>query len=303
MARLPRDREDLVPPDSWDTHHHIFELDKYSLAEGRHFTPSIATREELVAFQKSLGFEHTCIAHGLPLGYDLSSLTDVLSHFNGAMRGIGVINHETITDAKLQELDKAGVRSVRLDFFRYEANESFDKALELIKAVANRVAPFGWSIQVQLKHAEWWDRLYDHVTSLPCPIVSDHFAFLRGVSWHADINDPLTQPGASGILKLLRSGKLWIKVSAPYRVSRSPPEYADLQPLVRAFLQANPDRVLYGSDWPHTQLWENRIGKDPTVTEPFMEIDNETWLKTLKTWMSAEEWHKMMVDSPKALYV
>ncbi|WWC88748.1 uncharacterized protein L201_003661 [Kwoniella dendrophila CBS 6074] len=297
-----RQRTDLVPPGSWDTHHHIFELDKYPLAEGRHFTPSIATRHELEEFQKSLGFEHTCIAHGLPLGYDLSSLVDALEHFKGAVRGIGVIDHEAITDSELQKLDQTGVKSVRLDFFRYQANESFEKALNLIQAVSARVAPLGWSVQVQLKHAEWWDQLYDHIVSLPCPIVSDHFGFLRGTSWDESITSSLKQPGFTGITKLLQSGKLWIKLSAPYRVSRAGPEYADLKPLVQALVEANPDRILYGSDWPHTQLWERRIGKDPNVTEPFMCIDNETWLKSLKSWLSETEWNKMLVKNPKILY-
>ncbi|OCF31434.1 hypothetical protein I317_07709 [Kwoniella heveanensis CBS 569] len=305
MPKFERVRGDLVPEGSWDTHHHVFDLHKYPLADGRHFTPSSATTQELKEFQERLGFQHTCIAHGLSFGYDLTSLKDYLDYMEGTARGIAVIDHTTISDEELQELHDLGVRSVRIDFFRHKAMGSLEKIADLMRDVANKVAPYKWSIQVQFSNVGWWDQLADTVRSLPAQVLVDHNAFLKGSSWaqqpDAD-EDTLKQPGLQSICSLVKSGHLWIKISAPNRNSRLAPLYPDLKPIVRALLDANPDRVLYGSDWPHTQPWEFRTGDDPLKPEPFMEVDDESWIKSFKSWVSEDEWHRIMVDNPRKLF-
>jgi predicted TIM-barrel fold metal-dependent hydrolase len=139
---------------------------------------------------------------------------------------------------------------------------------------------------------------------LPSPVVVDHFGLFRAASWlnHDDDWDPTSQPGFQSIISLLCSGKLYIKLSAPYRVSRNAPTFSDLQPLVKAFVQANSERVLYGSDWPHTQPWDSRIGADPLQPEPFLNVDDEAWIVALKSWMCEEHWYKLWVTNPRTLF-
>jgi predicted TIM-barrel fold metal-dependent hydrolase len=146
------------------------------------------------------------------------------------------------------------------------------------------------------------------VAELPTPVVLDHFGALKTASLaNYDQSkttgfDVLQQPGLDAITTLLRSGKLWIKLSAPYRCSEAGPEYLDMEPLVKALVQAHPDRVLYGSDWPHTQPFHRRPKNlEPTDIEPFVDFDDYTWVKTLKTWLSEEEWQKLMVKNPRVL--
>ena len=181
--------------------------------------------------------------------------------------------------------------------------ESFEKATAFISAVTSRVATIGWPVHVQFSNASWWDKLMETLLASPVPIVVDHFAFLKGASWTADKTfEPLNQPGINGITTLLKSGKLWIKLSAPYRNSRAAPHFSDLEPVVRALVAANPDRVLYGSDWPHTQPWENRTGNSRLEPEAFLPVDDEAWLKSLRSWLSQDEWEKMLVRNPENLF-
>jgi predicted TIM-barrel fold metal-dependent hydrolase len=146
------------------------------------------------------------------------------------------------------------------------------------------------------------------VAELPTPVVLDHFGALKTASLaNYDQSkttgfDVLQQPGLDAITTLLRSGKLWIKLSAPYRCSEAGPEYLDMEPLVKALVQAHPDRVLYGSDWPHTQPFHRRPKNlESTDIERFVDFDDYSWVKTLKTWLSEEEWQKLMVKNPRVL--
>ncbi|GAA5916539.1 hypothetical protein JCM6882_003576 [Rhodosporidiobolus microsporus] len=307
--------ERVFPPGSWDTHQHIFDLDKFPLAATRHFTPDFASLEQLTAFHHALGIDHAGLAHGLSFGSDISSLEYYLDHFEGTGRAYGVINLETITDEELQRLTDKGIAGIRIDFHFHKCQHDVELQKRWIKAYSERVAKFGWGIQVYSPHPEFWEELTPIALSAPTPIVLDHFGGLRTRSFveYLARDDPsalssassfsdLSQPGLSAIKSLLRSGKLYLKLSAPYRVSEDP-SYADLEPLVKDLVAANPDRILYGSDWPHTQPFHRRP-KEIRVedTEPFVDFDDRSWAVKLKSWMSEEDFHKMMVENPRRLF-
>lgn len=147
------------------------------------------------------------------------------------------------------------------------------------------------------------------VLASPVPIVLDHFGGLRTASLHRFLNpddaspfNVLEQPGLDAIKALLASGKLYLKLSAPYRVSEDSPSYDDMKPLVQALVKANPERVLYGSDWPHTQPFHRRPKHIKVEdTEPFVEFDDRAWALKLKSWVSEEEFQLLMVDNPRRL--
>jgi hypothetical protein len=161
----------------------------------------------------------------------------------------------------------------------------------------------------------------EEISSVGIPLITDHFALLKGASMlsveHKD--DTTKQPGFEDIIELVRSGSLWVKISAPYRVSEVEPTYDDLKPLVRALVNANPERIIWGSDWlvspyifqapyadtsprPHTPRMKVRTKEEALMETPFLRVDDFAWLRNLKSWLSDEEWDLIMVKNPSLLY-
>ncbi|KAF4460992.1 amidohydrolase 2 [Fusarium albosuccineum] len=272
-----------VPQGAWDTHHHIFEPDRFPFSAGRHFTPSVATLEDLQKFEASIGVAHVCIAHGLSYGPDCTSLLYYLDQLQGTARGICVIDERNVTDDLLEKYHAAGVRSVRLAFFKAQAMHDLQKQIDLIKATAERLLRWkpngnGWSIQIQQPILSHWNMTPDGA-----PLA-------------------ISQPGWQDLLESMADGNIWVKISAPYRNSRNDPIYDDLERIVKDLVQANPKRVVWGSDWPHTQRHEDRHLRGREDVEPFLKIDNKRWVETLSIWLSEAEWNDLWVNNPRKLY-
>ncbi|KAJ0119931.1 hypothetical protein J7T55_000781 [Diaporthe amygdali] len=263
--------------------------------EERHFTPSVATLEQLHDFEASIGVQHVCIAHGLSYGPDCTSLLYYLEQLQGRARGICVIDEESVTDEQLNKYHAAGVRSVRLDFHRAKAMNDEDRQVELIEATAARLRGWdaqakGWSIQIQQPHLGHWKRLRQIASVLGVPLVVDHMSLVKGQSMAAEGQDAMVpvvdRSEWQELLGALRDGNVWIKISAPYRNSRLEPSFEDLEEIVKQLVRANPKRFVWGSDWPHTQRHEDRAGRDPKTTEPFLKVDNPSWIRSLGGWLS-----------------
>ena len=146
----------------------------------------------------------------------------------------------------------------------------------------------------------------------PVPVVVDHFALIVGSSYRCNnqttnlLGDSYLAEderlGLDALCETLSEGNLWIKLSAPYRCSNIEPEYWDLEWLVRRLVTANPQRVLWGSDWPHTQRHTDRMGKSSQREEEFLKIDDKAWIASLSRWLAEEEWIMMWVWNPATLY-
>ncbi|KAF7547240.1 hypothetical protein G7Z17_g7875 [Cylindrodendrum hubeiense] len=297
-----------IPFGAWDTHHHIFEPERFPFAEGRHFTPSVATLQQLKDFESSIGVAHVCIAHGLSYGPDCTSLLYYLAEFNGEARGICVIDEINITDQQLDQYHEAGIRSVRLDFFKAKAMNDAEQQVRLIRATANRLLRWGagdkgWSIQIQQPNIAYWKELRKVASSLGLPIVLDHMGLVKAPSMAPEGSTPVVeQPEWQDLLGALADGNVWVKISAPYRNSRADPGFQDLEQIVTQLVRANPKRVVWGSDWPHTQRHEDRHLRGSEEVEPFLKIDNQAWIDTLSTWLGDEEWNDLWVNNPQTLY-
>ncbi|TDZ13494.1 2-pyrone-4,6-dicarbaxylate hydrolase [Colletotrichum spinosum] len=297
-----------VPAGSWDTHHHIFEPARFPFAPGRHFTPSVATLDELKAFEQSIGVSHVCIAHGLSYGADCTSLLYYLQQFQGGARGICVLDLETVTDDLLDKYHEAGVRSVRLDFFKAQAMNDVDKQVGLVEATARRLRQWheggrGWSIQIQQPNMSHWKQLGASIERCGLPVVLDHIGLVKAASFAPVGSVPAReQDGWQDLLRALGGGNLWVKISAPYRCSRADPEFGDLKDVVQELVGTNSKRLVWGSDWPHTQRHEDRHVRSRDEQEPFLEIDNAAWIRSLSTWLSEEEWRDLWVSNPSTLY-
>lgn len=194
---------------------------------------------------------------------------------------------------------------IRIDYHLHKAQHDMEEQIRCMKRYANRIAPFGWGLQIYHPHPEYYDSLAPIIASLSVTMVVDHFGGLKTASLlefqgiDTSSFDVAKQPGLKALCNLLKERKLWIKLSAPYRCSEDP-TLQDMKPLVRALVDANPDRVLYGSDWPHTQPFHRRPkGLKGEDVEEFLDFDDKAWVNQLKTWLSDDEWNKLMVKNPQ----
>ncbi|KAM0756201.1 hypothetical protein T439DRAFT_308655 [Meredithblackwellia eburnea MCA 4105] len=299
----------VFPKGAWDTHHHIFDLDKFPLAPTRHFTPDSAPLRSLEHFHHQLGIDHAGLAHGLSFGWDISSLEYYLDYFQGTSSAYGVIDLPNVTDKELHRLDEKGLRGIRIDFHFHKCQHDVELQKKWLKAYTERVKIVDWGVQVYSPHPEFFSELTPIILESPVPIVLDHFGGLRTATFHRLIapDDPntfdvLNQPGLAAIKALLTSGKLYLKFSAPYRVSEDR-SYDDMEALVKDLVKANPRQILYGSDWPHTQPFHRRA-KHISIdeTEKFVDFDDRKWVLQLKEWLTEDEWFAMLVENPRRLF-
>jgi predicted TIM-barrel fold metal-dependent hydrolase len=193
----------------------------------------------------------------------------------------------------LDELDRAGVRGIRLNF---ETAGVFDPgaARDQLRRALRQLKGRRWHIQIYTRLAII-DALHDDIMASQLPVVIDHFG-------QAQAALGLTQPGFDGLVALMRAGKAYTKLSAAYRSSSQAPDYPDVTPLARALVAANPQRVLWGTDWPHPD--SSRVaGRSPQDIAPLYQIDDGRLLNQLPVWIPDERIRKLiLVDNPQRLY-
>ncbi|KAJ0414254.1 hypothetical protein BJY00DRAFT_319017 [Aspergillus carlsbadensis] len=299
---------ELFPNGGWDVHHHIFDPARFEYSPTRHLTPPPATIDQFIAFKKKIGITKSVLTHGLSYGSDCSSLCGFVADLGeGNSKAIGVIDPDTVTADELHNMHRAGIRGIRVNLYQYRAMHDVELQKAALRAHAFAIKKHcpGWSMAFTHTHPEFWVELKPVIEEEIVPtgirLVTDHFALLKGSSL-ASVEDVTQQPGFREILDLMRAGHLYVKISAPYRVSTQAPAYEDLKPLVRAFFDANPQRVLWGSDWPHTPLMKVRTPEEALAETPYLKVDDLAWLRSLRSWLSDEEWNTLMVSNPTKLY-
>jgi predicted TIM-barrel fold metal-dependent hydrolase len=233
-----------LPARTIDCHAHIFDrFDKYPLAGERKYQPPLCTREAWLALHAALGVARGVQVHGSPYGFDNTITEDFLREHPGRFLGVAAIPPD-VDEALLKRLDAAGFRAARLmDQF---ASAATTRDLE---AVAKRIAPYGWHVEINIaKSADWVD-LESRLRRCPVPVVFDHLGRVRG-------GEGVNAPGFKVVRRLLAErDDCWTKVSSWYRLSDlGPPDYQDMRPLVRAVLEERPDRCVWGTNWPHPGL-------------------------------------------------
>jgi len=242
-SRLRKPRRAL-PPASVDCHAHIFDrMDQYRLAGNRKYSPPLCTREAWLELHASLGVARGVQVNGSPFGFDNRITEDFLREQQGRFVGVATIP-PSISDADLKRLDQAGFRAARLmDQFASGATTA------MLEEIAERVAPLGWHIEINIAKPSDWVELEPRLRRCPVPLVFDHLGRPRG-------GEGIDQPGFKVIRRLLTErDDCWTKVSSFYRLSYSgPPDYSDMRPFVQAVLDDRGDRCVWGSNWPHPGL-------------------------------------------------
>jgi 2-pyrone-4,6-dicarboxylate lactonase len=233
-----------VPPGSVDAHCHVFgPAAKFPYAPERKYTPVDAPKEKLFALRDFLGFDKNVIVQASCHGTDNSALLDALVNSNGKAKGVAVIG-ESVTDAELKTLNEAGVKGVRFNFVKRLVDFTPRDVLERIAA---RVAPMGWHIVVYFEMPDL-PELESFFTSLPTTIMVDHMG-------RPDVKKGVAHPEFTRYLDMLdKHHNIWSKVSCPERLSVAGAPYDDVVPFARTLVERYPDRVLWGTDWPHPNM-------------------------------------------------
>lgn len=275
--RQPTPPRVAVPPGACDVHAHVFApAGVYPYAARRPYTPAPDTG--LAAYRRMLGaigFARAVLVHSNIYGPDNRATTDALGAAAGAFRGIALVRPE-VDDRALETLAAAGMRGVRI-------NLEFpgELALDDIERLAPRLAALGWHLQM-LTGAARLPAIAGHLLALPLDVVIDHMGLPAS---EAD----LAAPGFASLLELLASGKVWLKLSAPYYGRADAPGYAFATTVARRLLAARPDRMLFGTNWPHPQA-------DPVPDEGAL-VD---WIAAVAG--SPAVLRQILVDNPARLY-
>lgn len=283
-----------VPRNSCDCHVHVFDPEHYPYQLPRTYTPGTASVGMLQDFEHTLGIDRVVLVQPSSYGTDNRCLLNALRYLGQSRaRGIAVVDLDAITPSELRTLHEAGVRGIRLNLeVRGERNAGIvAKALEKADAL---VADLGWVIQI-FTDVELIAALSSQLAALKAPVIFDHFAGIKA-------EHGFNQPGFNALLSLLKQDRVFIKLSAPYRISRQGPDYDDVTALANTLITAAPHRMLWASDWPHTGSAANRSG-DLSKVEPFRPEDTGHTLDLLERWAPEQAIrHQILVDNPARLF-
>ena len=268
------------PPGAVDAHCHVFGPSAiFPYAPERKYTPGDACKDQLFALRDALGFSRNVIVQATCHGSDNRALVDALRAAGGLARGVATVGEE-ITPSELAALHEAGVRGVRFNFLRRLADFT---PHDVLQRIAAKVAPLGWHVVVYFEAPDLAE-LRPLFASLPTPVVVDHMG-------RPDVALGVGHPQFQQFIRWLEAdAKVWCKVSCAERLSLAGPPYDDVTPFQRAIVERFPDRVLWGTDWPHPNL-KGRMVDDGVITDQIPKFA-----------VTAELRLKLLVDNPMSLY-
>lgn len=277
-----------VPHGACDCHVHIFDPQTFPYSPERLYTPPEASIADLRDLQAALHLERVVIVTPSVYGTDNSCTLDAIRKLGPRARGVAVIGPSTTT-AAIDEMAANGFRGVRLNFETAGESDPANVKRQL-NAVAAQLRGRDWHIQLNTNLAVI-AALKDELAALPMPIVVDHFGRARA-------KDGLDQPGLDALLTLMKAGKAYVKISAPYRVGTKAPDFPDALPIAQKIIAANPERIVWGSNWPHPGRGNSR-----TEIAPPYPNDDGLVLNQLPKWVPDPAMRKtILVDNPARLY-
>jgi predicted TIM-barrel fold metal-dependent hydrolase len=267
----------ILPRGTCDTHVHIWgPFDRFPLAKGAAYTPPERTSNDLVALHERLGVDRAVIVQTTVYKSDNRAMLDGIAQSNGRWRGVALID-ESFDDAAFRALHEGGVRGVRFGFVKHLGGVP---DLALVRRTAARIAPMGWHLVLHLDAGNIPEFL-DFFGEFSLPVVVDHMG-------RVPVRDGLDQTPFRLLLELLKRPNWWVKVSGAERISETGPPFADAIPFAQRLIAAAPDRVLWGTDWPHPNVrWEP---------------DEADLVDLLPRFAGAAALQRVLVDNPARLY-
>jgi 2-pyrone-4,6-dicarboxylate lactonase len=268
------------PAGAVDAHCHVFGPEaKFPYAPERKYTPCDAPKEKLFALRDFLGFDKNVIVQASCHSKDNRAMVDALETSDNRAKGVAFVGAE-VTDAELKAMDRAGVRGVRFNFVRRLVDFT---PRDVLEGIAARIAPLGWHTVVYFEMPDLPD-LEAFFTSLPTTVVVDHM----GVP---SVEKGVDHPENQRFLKMLEKHEnMWTKVTCPERMSIAGPPYDDVVPFGRTLVEHFPDRVIWGTDWPHPN--QKKVAPDDGVLVDYIP----------KIAPTPAQQQALLVDNPMRLY-
>lgn len=267
----------LLPRGACDTHVHIWgPFDRFPLAKGAPYTPPERTSDDLVALHERLGADRAVIVQTTVYKADNRAMLDGIARSAGRWRGVALID-ESFDDVAFRALHEGGVRGVRFGFVKHLGGVP---DLALVRRTAARIAPMGWHLVLHLDAGNIPEFL-EFFGEFNLPVVVDHMG-------RVPVRDGLDQAPFRLLLELLKRPNWWVKVSGAERISDTGPPFTDAIPFAQRLVAAAPDRVLWGTDWPHPNVrWEP---------------DEADLVDLLPRFANAAALQQLLVDNPARLY-
>jgi D-galactarolactone isomerase len=266
-----------APPNACDCHMHIYDS-RFPVAPNAKLRPPDATVDAYRLFQKRIGTARNVVVTPSTYGTDNSCTLDAMARLGSTARGVAVVD-TSVADAELKRLNALGVRGIRFNLVQSGAT-----TVAMLEPLSKRVNDLGWHVQIHMLGDQIVE-IADLLQRLPSPIVFDHMA---------RIPEPagVDHPAFALVLKLLDKGRTWVKLSGAYQDTRTgPPAYADVSKVARAYVKASPERMVWGSDWPHPT--------EKADAKP----DDAVLFDLLADWApDAATRKRILVDNPAALY-
>ena len=284
----PRRPRFVPPPGAVDAHCHVFGPGaRFPYAAERRYTPCDAPKTKLWGLRDYLGFDRNVIVQATCHGADNRALVNALRRSKGRARGVATVRRD-VTEEQLAELHEAGVRGVRFNFVKRLVDRVPTDSLDEIVA---KIAPLGWHVVIYFE-AEDLPELYDFFSAIPTDVVVDHMG-------RPDVTKDPDGPEFALFLQFMRDNpNVWTKVSCPERLSVTGPRaldgeqhaYTDVVPFARRVVEEFPDRVLWGTDWPHPNL-KDHMPDDGLLVDFIPQIATTPELQ-----------QRLLVDNPRRLY-
>jgi len=267
-----------APANAADCHHHIYSS-RFRVDPNSTLRPGDASVDDYRQLQKRIGTVRNVVVQPSTYGIFNDGLVEALNEFGPTARGVAVVN-DMVSDAELKRLDAARVRGIRFNL----GNAGGATNMSMLEPLARRIAPMGWHVQFNMSTAMLLDNK-DLLGRLPCQIVFDHLA-------HIPQPDAVKHPAFAAVVDLMQKGKAWVKLSGAYQDTKvGPPTYADTVPLAQAYVKAAPDRLVWGSDWPHPSEKDDNKPNDAVLFD------------LLAQWAPDEAVrNRILVDNPVKLY-
>ncbi len=277
----PSKPEFVAPDGAVDAHCHVFGPgDIFPYAPERKYTPCDASKDQLWALREHLGFSRNVIVQATCHGADNRALVDALENSNATARGVATVKRD-VTEEELNDLHAAGVRGVRFNFVKRLVDAL---PTDSLTEIAAKIKPLGWHIVIYFE-AQELPELYDFFTALPTTVVVDHMG-------RPDVSKPVDGDEFNLFVKLMAENEnFWSKVTCPDRLTKEGPfEYSDVVPFGKRLVETFPDRVIWGTDWPHPNL-KSHTPDDGKLVDFIPKIATTPELQ-----------QKLLVDNPMRLY-
>ncbi len=242
----PRKPRITLPPLACDSHAHICGPQaRYAYYSERIYTPADALLPDYQHMLTTLGVERAVLVQPSVYGSDNTVMLEAIRTAGPQFRGVAVVADD-VSERELERMHAAGVRGVRVNIVDVKDRKAGTLPLAQLRQLAQRVKPFGWHMEF-LMHVDEFSDLDRALADFPVDTVYGHLGYMRA-------DKGIATPGFQALLRLMQSGRAWVKLSGPHRISTQPLPHADTNAYAHALLAAAPQQVIWGTDWPHVMV-------------------------------------------------